>query len=118
MSEETRGELLCMECGHVTDPKAFPNGLRACPACGSIAIPADLGKSLTLHISEHELRILTIWASNYAKQIKVEKPMRVILDRLGTQTSIPLSMEQEFADLRQEYGAAVKIYDADGNEVT
>jgi hypothetical protein len=110
--------LLCMECGEQIDSSKYPAPLIACPACGSVATPADLDKLLTIQISQHELRILTIWASNWAKQINTTKPISVILDRLGMQTSVPLSLEQEFADIRAEYGPEnVRFYDANGNEI-
>ena len=43
-------------------------GANACPSCGSDGVPADPRKDVTITINPHELRILTIWASNWAAE--------------------------------------------------
>lgn len=114
----TAKRLLCMACGSEADQTP---DMRACPSCGDASHPpADLSDAVSLTISTHELRILTMWASNWAHSIEERYPgsnkaVSIILDRLATQTDAPLSLSQEIADLRREFGE-VRVY-RDGNEV-
>ena len=67
MSEEK--SILCVECRSTFSAEELDrSGATSCPTCGSTGIPADLKDALELHITRHELRILTIWAANYAYQ--------------------------------------------------
>lgn len=107
--------LMCLECGGEanTDDPGMGN-LKACPQCGATGIPADLDDTGTVVITRHELRILTMWADNYARSITARHPgsdkvVRTIVDRLGTQTDTPLTLSHEFADLRAEFGE-VRVY--------
>jgi DNA-directed RNA polymerase subunit RPC12/RpoP len=113
--------LLCLYCRAVilVDPET---PLSACPKCGSRNVPADLADTVTVTITTHELRVLTMWASNWADHIKdmpncdhAPKVITGILDEIGKATSAPLSMRQEIADLRAEFGE-VRVYGADGTE--
>jgi hypothetical protein len=63
---------------------------------------------------------VTMWADNWARQIESRYPgsmraMTTILDRLTTQAAISLTLSQEIADLRAEFGD-VKTYDGRGSE--
>lgn len=111
--------LLCLLCRTVT---ALDDGdtVEACPGCGNRYNPADADDTVTVTLTALELRILTIWASNYAEAIKdrpgcEDSPTVVygILDHIGTYTDLPLSMRQEFADLRAHVGE-VTVYNPDG----
>lgn len=114
-------KLLCMDCGAEIDPEG--RNLICCPECGSQSIPADLDDSVTITISNHELRILTMWASNWARGasrpgVDMNKPIGVILARLGTQTSAALTLSQEIADVRAAFPESeVKVRDASGKEL-
>lgn len=100
MSEIKR--LLCLYCGHVSE--VDPSEVTECPTCHSTARPADLDDTVDIHITKHELRVLTIFASEHAERIGLPVVTRTILDRLTIQTEIPLSLEQELADVRQRFG--------------
>lgn len=106
--------LLCIDCGAEVE---FKKGMRACPQCGSTSIPADLDDAVTIRITNHELRILTMWASNWARRFStpetdMNKPISVILSRLATQTSAALTLGQEIADLRAALpGSQILIYE-------
>lgn len=114
-------KLLCMDCGSEIDPEG--RKLICCPECGSQSIPADLDDSVTITITNHELRILTMWASNWARarstaELDLTKPISVILGRLGTQTTAALSLSQEIADVRAAFPESeVKVYDGTGKEL-
>lgn len=113
--------LLCLNCGEELDVPDDAD-LRGCPKCGSTAIPADLDQTHDVRITAHELRILTMWASNYAAAIEEKHPgssraVQTICDRLNTQVSIPLTLRQELADVRAAFpDSAVKVYRGDGTE--
>lgn len=92
--------------------------LAGCPACGDQGIPADPDDTVTVTLTRHELRILTMWADNHARLIS-QKPglagmVRVttgILDALGQQTDAPLTLGQELADVRQAFpDTTVTVY--------
>lgn len=110
--------LLCCHCREVTETVPDAEPLAGCPHCGSTGVPADADDTVTVTTTAHELRVLCIWASNYAEGIKdlpgcSESPRVVygILDHLGTQTAVALSMRQEMADLRSMPGVSnVRVY--------
>ncbi|MFF3884015.1 hypothetical protein [Streptomyces sp. NPDC001914] len=110
--------LLCCHCREITELAPDAEPLHACPNCGSTAVPADLDDTATVTLTNHELRILCIWASNYAEAIKNSpgsedspKVIYGILDHLSTQTDAALSMRQEMADLRGALpGSTVTVY--------
>lgn len=113
-------KLLCMNCGAVIEGS---DELLRCPECGSDATPASLDDTLTIHITSHELRILTIWASNWAHAIREQhpdagNPIKVILNRLAPQTDVPLTLSQEIADIRASFSESeVTVYDGHGEKM-
>lgn len=116
--------LLCCHCREITEVDLEGSALTACPHCGSTSAPADADDLATVTLTKHELRILCIWASNYAENIKGHpgcgdspKVVYGILDHLGTQTDVALSMRQELADVRAAFpDSAVTVRRADGTE--
>jgi hypothetical protein len=110
--------LLCMACGNVA---ATDESLNACPSCGDSEHPAaNLADTVTITMTKHELRILTFWAENWARQCgeSAMKPMGVILLRLATQTDVALTFGQEIADVRAAFpDSQVTVHRADGGEV-
>jgi hypothetical protein len=110
--------LLCCHCRETTFMDPEGEHPTACPNCGSTAVPADAEDTATVTLTKHELRILCIWASNFAEGIKNRpgcedspKVIYGILDHLGTQTDIALSMRQEMADVRGAFpDSTVTVY--------
>ena len=75
---------------------------------------------MTVTLTRHELRILTIWAENWARECGAHalKAMGTILLRLGTQTDAALTFSQEIADLRAAFpDSQVTVRDATGKEI-
>jgi hypothetical protein len=109
--------LLCLTCGNIT---STDEDLRACPACGdSVHSPADLAETVTVTLTKHELRILTMWAENWARECggAAMKAMGTILLRLGTQTDVALTLSQEIADVRAAFpDSEVTVHRADGTQ--
>lgn len=107
MADPSIRNLLCLRCGEEVTVDFTAPAPEGCPACGDTdGIPADLARTLTIRITEHELRILTIWASNWAHQIEGTAPAVIgtVIDRLVPQTPVPLSMAHEVADLARAFG--------------
>jgi predicted RNA-binding Zn-ribbon protein involved in translation (DUF1610 family) len=53
--------------------KSF-KGLNKCPNCGSEGIPCNYGNQVDVSINIHELRILCIWAENWANERLKDEP--------------------------------------------
>lgn len=110
--------LLCLRCRTVTQIKPDQH-LAGCPGCGDRSgIPADADDTVTVTLTKHELRILTMWADNHARTIAsrpgLEHMPQItagILDYLGQQTDAPLSLAQEMADVRAAFpDSTVTVY--------
>lgn len=102
---------LCLKCRGVTPPA---DDLTGCSHCGdSKGIPADLARTVTVRITEHELRVLIMWAEFWAsaKDDDDHRTMRRVVYGIAgaLQAQIPsgaaLTFANELADLRAEYGA-------------
>jgi hypothetical protein len=113
--------LLCLCCGSTTEQRP---GLTGCPSCGcSEHVPADLGDTLTVTLTRHELRILTFFATYWANRHQQSNPhtvagVQLICDRLGTQTDTALTLGQEIADVRAAFpDSAVTVTNSRGEEV-
>lgn len=86
-----------------------------CPKCKSVGILCDVSDDVSVYINWHELRILGIWASNYAATFDPSKvqnaedskrKLRGILYRLERQfpSKAPLTLGGEIRQLRQVEG--------------
>lgn len=81
-----------------------------CPKCGNSGLPADPKDDVTIKINWHELRILTIWAENWAARIKDEtktQPQLVvacIARRIQKQhpDKTPLTLAGEIEQIKKE----------------
>lgn len=120
MTDDTLRRLLCVRCRNITTGTHEEIvKLTCCPECGSLGSPADLDNTITPTITVHELRILTIWASNWENQMRrtgqaVEDRSAIagICSGLAQYTDAPLLLSQEIADLRATFGN-VTVIDAD-----
>ena len=98
-------------------------GAKACPSCGSSGNPMAIAQDVTLRINWHELRILTIWASNWAGREGVPASSRLALesilrelDKQKPEGAAPLTLAGEVRQL-QEAGFDAELQDAAGNVV-
>lgn len=91
-------------------------GAKRCIECGDIGIPMAISEDVNIKINWHELRILTIWAENWARQCdknsKEENEESQLLltimcvaQRLQKQfpDKTPLTLFGEIRELRKEY---------------
>lgn len=93
-------------------------GAEACPRCGSTSIPCDVNEDVTIKVNWHELRILGIWASNWALEKCSESStvvLSAILDRLEKQfpDKTPLSLAREIKKLQEEFPTISLIQNGD-----
>jgi len=118
MSEKT---TRCADCRcEFTDEELV--GATACPKCGTASTPMDMSDDIELHINVHELRILTIWASNWAEQHCKPASQRTLSSiinalRPQVQSGTPLTMGDEFQGVADTLGTDVEVHGADGKQV-
>ena len=114
----------CTLCGaRFTD--AETDGHSCCPKCGDKGVPCDASQDLKIEINWHELRILGIWAENYAHSCdakdstsNLSKTVGAITRRLQRQFPelTPLTLSQEISELpRKMQEAGVKIGSIESN---
>ena len=108
--------FLCLACSEWSTKEeadaAFAAGRPGCPKCGDTGVPSASDDEVTVKITWHELRVLVMWAENWAHSNKKETPKmpRVvygIADRLALQhldKAAPLTMRGEIAALREAFG--------------
>lgn len=98
----------CTLCSHHVD--SF-DGLESCPNCGTKKTPCKDSNQVEIKINMHELRILGIWAENWACNTEdnpehMKEIVYAILHRVKKQlpenlSKIPLSMGEEFMQLKE-----------------
>ncbi len=103
--------IRCLHCSTEYSRKES-EGISSCAKCGSKSVPCLIDDDVNIRINWHELRILTIWAENWARQIddkeedngkdKLLLTIMTIAERLQNQfpTRIPLTMFSEMRELR------------------
>ena len=105
--------IRCTDCGVEFDFKSLPPGTAACPNCNSDSLPCDVALDVTIKINWHELRILAIWAENYARQIKKQGTIYSIAQRIEDQARKehmpPLTLARELGEI-----PGAKLFDKDG----
>ncbi len=93
-------------------------GHSVCPACGTKSLPCDPAKDVQLKINTHELRILTIWADNWAQahgEPQSQKTLSCIIQRLAAQLpGTPLTLAGEVKDL-QDAGFNAELITGSGD---
>lgn len=57
--------MWCTDCGARFTQEEIKGW--GCPECGSQGLPCDTKKDVTVEVNWHELRILVIWAENWAQ---------------------------------------------------
>lgn len=67
-----------------------------CPSCGDAGVPHNPDDDTTITINPQDLRILTMWASNWAQQHRLLHAITPVLRRLRRQ--LPPHVSLTFAD--------------------
>lgn len=104
----------CTDCGEKFT-KAQILSTMACPKCGSEGMPCSPDDDVEIKINWHELRILTIWAENFAVKCPPHGPItpsqtiKAIAKRLQEQfpSRTPLTLAGELAQLAEKHEITV-----------
>lgn len=95
----------CTLCGFKVDNF---EGLTSCPSCSHTGVPCGNENQVTVSVNIQELKVLCMWAENWAHQHKEETPympdvIYAIAHRLRQQLpkNIALTMSDEFEQLRK-----------------
>ena len=116
MSEAVR----CVRCDYETDDA---DGLDRCPYCGSDGIPMSPARDANVRVNWHELRILVMWAMNWAsrqadRREDSEQAVAAIARRLAHQKPDPawpgLTMGDDIRELAEAFGPVVAVPDPRG----
>jgi hypothetical protein len=107
--------IMCVICRSVFSDEETA-AVDRCPTCGATGIPADTDDMVALKITRHELRILTMWASNYAHQIATDeddsapKVVSAIIRAIHRQdpTVGPLTLAEELQEVADTFGSHVE----------
>lgn len=115
MSDEHTYEGFCTHCNYQIE--SF-EGLTCCPSCQTTSIPCDYKNQVYASINWHELRILVIWAENYARGVSdpsvaddMVKTVHTIARRIEDQhpdraLKLPLSLAGELRQVKDEFPSA------------
>jgi DNA-directed RNA polymerase subunit RPC12/RpoP len=86
------------------------DGVNACPVCGHGGLPMPIDADVKVAVNWHELRILGMWAENWAVQHKEKHPemqrvVGVICGRLHAQhpKRSGLTMTAEMGEVRRAF---------------
>jgi predicted nucleic acid-binding Zn-ribbon protein len=113
----------CVLCNKEFTEKEIENST-CCPNCGCKGIPVAPENDVNVKINWHELRILVIWAENWAHQIAKSDPEKydyapesiyAIAHRLEKQhpKKGSLSLAGEIKELRQHYPGVQSTHPGD-----
>ena len=110
MSDKT---TRCTECRHEFSEVELVDAI-SCPHCGSQGVPMSISEDITLKINWHELRILCIWASNFAstftgESARSQKALASIIAAIRAQHPEmgPLTMTEEIQELADHFNSKV-----------
>ena len=117
----------CTICGKEFSDDELPEGTCECPNCGTKSLPCSIVDDVNIKINWHELRILTIWAENWARQIDKQEPtdekrllcIMTIAQRLQKQfpDKTPVTLFGEMKELRKHFGENNIVTDLDDDKL-
>lgn len=101
MTKESEHEGFCTRCNFQI--KSF-DGLSKCPNCDTEQFPCSYANQVKVSVNTHELRILCMWAENWALQSEAEENVVYaialrLLRQLGIK-DLSLTMADEFRALK------------------
>lgn len=115
----------CIQCrAEFTGDDPTLIGATSCPSCHADSTPMDTCQDTSININWHELRILTIWASNYVRVAGLTggstKTLDIIIKHLEAQRQSPdwpaLTLMGEVAELRNA-GYDATLVEADTSKI-
>ena len=96
----------CITCNREFTEEDIKDSMK-CPYCGDIGIPCSPKNDVTIKINWHELRILTIWAEQWASRCKENSTMPVTVEAIARRlekqypNKTPLTLAGELSQLRK-----------------
>jgi hypothetical protein len=123
MSTNTK-TVRCLICDSTFTKKEI-EGKSCCPNCKCKDVPCSISQDIEIKINWHELRILTIWASNWAiKECPSESDsvrcLNKIIDRLNKQrpnlTFGALTIKDEVKEMVGVLDTPVEFIDSSGSK--
>ena len=107
--------IRCTMCGEEFTDEEIENA-NCCPKCGSKGVPMSIRHDVTVRINWHELRILGIWASNWAEKCGEDAPkvLEAILGRLDKyrpEGAAALTLMEEVKELQDHFPSATLFKD-------
>jgi hypothetical protein len=108
----------CVQCYKTFTPEEVGSS-DCCPSCGTKAMPMNPEDDVTIKVNVYELRILGIWAENYAnatdnaklddvRHTPLKPTVDAITDRLREQLKAlgkdtPLTLAAEFKEVQKQF---------------
>lgn len=109
-------DIRCLNCSSEFT-YAETEGVNRCPKCATTTLPGIIKYDVDLKINWQELRILVMWASNYAKTLGTDAQftMACIADRLRKLRPEPaagnLTLLEDIQDIANELGINIEVVD-------
>lgn len=111
----------CSLCGKEFSDEELMNAIK-CPSCGTKQLPCSISDDVEIKINWHELRVLMIWAENWARHCdngdnppeeKMLLSIFTIAERLQKQfpDKTKLTLFSEIRELRKDYNIETDIDD-------
>jgi predicted nucleic acid-binding Zn-ribbon protein len=112
--------IRCVLCGKEFTDDEIIEGTSKCPNCGTKSLPCLIADDVNIKINWHELRILVIWAENWARHCdngenppeeKMLLSIMTIAQRLQKQfpDKVKLTLFGEIRDLRKDFDIETDI---------
>lgn len=98
----------CTECGY--EVEKF-EGLQKCPSCHTNGVPCSWENQRLISVNWHELRILVMWAENWARAHQLGRTVYSIANRIEAQE--PKLAEDSPLSLAKELGILAKTFNLD-----
>ena len=111
-------DIRCIECRSEFTMEES-SGKNACPKCGSTSLPMRISDDVDLKINWHELRIICIWASNFATEkfpdTPAERTLKTVVARLEAQhpEKSALTMDGDVAETARVLGKRIEMHVGD-----
>ena len=97
MKETTMKTIRCVICGkEFTDEEL--RGVNKCPNCGTGSLPCAISEDVEIKINWHELRMLVIWAENWAKECDLKETDSSKEKMLLSIMTIAQRLQKQFPD--------------------
>lgn len=112
MSLSSQKIALCVRCRSEFTAEQIER-TKACPTCGNTGVPADPRKKQTLTLTDHEWRIVFMWAGRWAEQCdkngKATACMEAIVREVKRQapTMPVLTLREEIQSVADALGSDV-----------